>query len=155
MLLWCYKTISPERNVFAVLMGFDVLNCRYYIQTLKLKILISSQHQSALLLRWPVFTTDRGNGQIHSVQDPHLRSPLQQTVCVSTRDRNNNNDEKKTKTNQLLPCDNALHVFIIPRMRLPLSLFSLQHSGCEPAREDCGIWHLHLHKEVLRYKWET
>lgn len=41
------------------------------------------QDKPSIQLRWPVFSTDRGNGQIHSVQDTHLWSPLQQTVGVS------------------------------------------------------------------------
>lgn len=40
------------------------------------------QDKPSILLCWPVFSTDGGDGQIDSVQDTHLWSPLQQTVGV-------------------------------------------------------------------------
>lgn len=47
-----------------------------------ISFIIAFQDKPSLLLCWPVFSTDGGNGQINSVQDAHLRSPLQQTVCI-------------------------------------------------------------------------
>ena len=40
------------------------------------------KNNSPVLLCGPVLSTDRGDGQVYSVQDTHLRPTLQQRVCA-------------------------------------------------------------------------